>query len=91
MVIEADMRPTLAAKVRLRKDRISGRYMLLYPERGMELNTSGAQIVQLCDGQATVAEIVLAMCQRYAATPNAVIEREVFSFLEALRQRALLA
>jgi pyrroloquinoline quinone biosynthesis protein D len=90
-MIEPDMRPTLAAKARLRKDSKSGRYLLLYPERGMELNATGVEILRLCTGEVTVAEIVEALTQRYAPTPCEVIEREVVSFLSALRDRALLA
>ena len=89
-MIDAELRPTLAAKARLRKDGKSGRYLLLYPERGMELNATGVEIVRLCTGRVTVAEIVAAIAQRYAATPANVIEREVLGFLGALRDRALL-
>jgi pyrroloquinoline quinone biosynthesis protein D len=89
-MIEPDMRPTLAAKARLRKDSKSGRYMLLYPERGMELNATGVEILRLCTGEVTVAEIVEALTQRYAPTPCEVIEREVLGFLSALHDRALL-
>ena len=45
-MIDPQMRPTLAAKARLRKDVRSGRYLLLYPERGMELNATGVEIVR---------------------------------------------
>jgi len=90
-VIDQAMRPALAAKARLRKDGRSGRYLLLYPERGMELNATGVAIVQMCDGQATVREIVAALAERYASTPSHVIESEVLSFLGALQDRALLA
>jgi coenzyme PQQ biosynthesis protein PqqD len=90
-VIDPQMRPSLAAKARLRKDSRSGRYLLLYPERGMELNATGVAIVQLCDGQATVSEIVETLVRRYASTPSDVIESEVLTFLGALQDRALLA
>jgi coenzyme PQQ biosynthesis protein PqqD len=90
-VIDPQMRPTLAAKARLKKDARSGRYLLLYPERGMELNATGVAIVQLCDGEATVREIVERLAHLYAPTPSDVIESEVLSFLGALQDRALLA
>ena len=90
-MIDPKMRPALAPKARLRKDARSGRYLLLYPERGMELNATGVAIVQLCDGQATVSEIVDALARRYVSTAPSVIESEVFSFLGALQARALLA
>ena len=49
------------------------------------------EIVRLCDGKATVSEIVEKLVRRYAATPSDVIESEVLSFLSALQDRALLA
>lgn len=90
-MIDRQMRPALAAKARLRKDAQSGRYLLLYPERGMELNATGVEIVRLCDGQATVGEIVDTLARRYTSAPSGVIESEVLSFLGALEERALLA
>jgi pyrroloquinoline quinone biosynthesis protein D len=90
-VIDPQLRPTLAAKARLRHDARSGRYLLLYPERGMELNATGVEIVRLCDGQATVSEIVETLRRRYASTPSDVIESEVLSFIGVLHDRALLA
>jgi coenzyme PQQ biosynthesis protein PqqD len=89
--IDPEMRPVLASKARLRRDRKSGRCLLLYPERGMELNATGAAIVELCTGEPTVAEIVQVLTERYSPTPGDVIEREVYGFLSALRERALLA
>jgi coenzyme PQQ biosynthesis protein PqqD len=90
-MIDPQMRPTLAAKARLRQDAPSGRYLLLYPERGMELNATGVEIVRLCDGQSTVGEIVEHLVRRYASTPSDVIESEVLTFLGALQDRALLS
>jgi pyrroloquinoline quinone biosynthesis protein D len=51
-------KPRLAARARLRWDRIDGRYLLLYPERGLALNESAAAILQLCDGSRTIDDIV---------------------------------
>jgi coenzyme PQQ biosynthesis protein PqqD len=90
-VIDPQMRPALAPKARLRKDSRSGGYLLLYPERGMELNRTAVEIVRLCDGQSTVREIVESLARRHASTPSDVIESEVLSFLGALQERALLA
>jgi coenzyme PQQ biosynthesis protein PqqD len=90
-MIDPGDRPRLAAKARLRKDKKSGRVLLLYPERGMELNATGSDIVELCTGEITVAQIVDSLTGRYAPAPRDTIEREVFAFLEVLQQRALLA
>ena len=40
--ITSESRPMLAAKARLRWDRQTSRYLLLYPERGLVLNPTAA-------------------------------------------------
>ena len=57
-MIGANARVRLAAKARLRRDRLTGKQFLLYPERGLELSDSAARIVQLCVGERAVAAIV---------------------------------
>jgi pyrroloquinoline quinone biosynthesis protein D len=88
-VIANDARPTLASKVRLRWDRRASRYMLLYPERGLVLNATGADIVQLCTGEHTVGGIVEQLAGKYAREP-AEVAREVHAFLTRLAERGLL-
>jgi Coenzyme PQQ synthesis protein D (PqqD). len=51
-LISTESRPRLASKARLRFDRKSSRYMLLYPERGLVLNPTAADVLQRCDGRA---------------------------------------
>ena len=89
-MIAADARPRLAPKVRLRFDAKSERFMLLYPERGMVLNPTAADIVQRCTGELTVAEIVVQLAEKYAPQPREAIEREVIAFLDAMMERALV-
>jgi coenzyme PQQ biosynthesis protein PqqD len=89
-MIAPDARPRLAPKVRLRFDAKSERFMLLYPERGMALNPTAADIVQLCTGELTVAEIVARLAEKYAPQSPATIEREVLAFLASLADRGLL-
>ena len=88
-MIADDARPTLAAKVRLRWDRRASRYMLLYPERGLVLNATGLDIVQLCTGEHTVGTIVDQLAGKYAREP-AEVAREVHAFLTRLAERGLL-
>lgn len=86
----ANARPRLAAKVRVRFDRHTERYMLLYPERGLELNPTAAHIVQLCTGEHTVGEIVGLLAEKYPAQPLAAIEGQTEEFLTALAERGLV-
>ena len=88
-MIPAGARPKLAARARLREDRLSGRTMLLYPERGLALNATAAAIVRLCDDRHTVTEIVQALS---ADRPEAraTIAADVTALLEALVARGLV-
>src|SRR5439155_5580156 len=83
-------RPRLSPKVRLRFDRRTGRYLLLYPETGLDLNGTATEIARLCTGEYTVDEIVRSVARIHGAIPCAEIERHVNTFLTALADRALL-
>ena len=54
--------------------------MLLGPESVAVLNRTGADILSLCDGQRTMAEIVAELRGRY----NRVVDDEVQHFLARL-------
>jgi coenzyme PQQ biosynthesis protein PqqD len=83
-------RPSLAPRARLRFDRRSGRRLLLYPERGLLLTETAAEIVGLLDGQRTIAAIVDTLVAAHGGGARAAIERDVLAFLDALAARALL-
>lgn len=88
-MISRDTRPRIAAKARLRYDRKAERYMLLYPEKGLVLNPTAADIAKLCTGDHSVGAIVDQLASKYGKEA-AVIEHEVMGFLSALAERGLL-
>jgi coenzyme PQQ biosynthesis protein PqqD len=88
--VRADDRPRLARRARLRWDAREGRYLLLYPERGLLLDDIAARIVQRCDGAQSVAEIVAALQREFDATPAATIEGDTLAFLRELAARRLV-
>ncbi|HEY6242125.1 MAG TPA: pyrroloquinoline quinone biosynthesis peptide chaperone PqqD [Burkholderiales bacterium] len=88
-MISRDTCPRIAAKARLRYDRKAERYMLLYPEKGLVLNPTAADIAHLCTGEHSVAAIVDQLAAKYCKDA-AAIEREVMGFLSALAERGLL-
>jgi coenzyme PQQ biosynthesis protein PqqD len=90
-VIDAGARPRLASKARIRFDARTDKYLLLYPERGLELNPTAADIVRLCTGEHTVAEIVDRLAEKYTIQPRPAIERELEEFLAALAERGLVS
>ncbi|HEY0693548.1 MAG TPA: pyrroloquinoline quinone biosynthesis peptide chaperone PqqD [Kribbella sp.] len=73
-------RPELAPHVRLTFDRTREQHVLLAPESVTVLNRTGADILGLCDGQRTMAEIVEELQGRY----NRVVDDEVQQFLARL-------
>lgn len=83
-------RPKLASKARLRWDRREGKYFLLYPERGLLLNPTAADVVQLCTGEHTVDGIVRRLVEKYPGQAPEEIEREVTAFLTQIQSRGLL-
>jgi pyrroloquinoline quinone biosynthesis protein D len=61
-------------------DRARGQHVLLQPESVVVLNGTGADILGLCNGQRTVAEIEEELHGRY----NRVVDDEVQQFLARL-------
>jgi pyrroloquinoline quinone biosynthesis protein D len=58
-------KPRLAAKVRLKWDEVRHKPLLLFPEGVLVLNPTANEIVLLCDGQRTVAEIVKTLGEKF--------------------------
>ncbi len=76
-------RPRLAPHVRLKFDRARQQHVLLTPETVTVLNDTGAAILELCDGERTVAEILTELRDRY----DRVADDEVRLFLADLLAR----
>jgi coenzyme PQQ biosynthesis protein PqqD len=89
VTLSTGSRPRLAKKARLRFDRKSDRFLLLYPERGLVLNPTAADVLQLCTGEHTVATIVERLAAKYGGA-TAAVEREVQDFLAAMLDRGLV-
>jgi pyrroloquinoline quinone biosynthesis protein D len=79
--------PRLHAKARLQRDDVRGRDVLLYPEGLVMLNATGVEILQLCDGTRSLADIVATLERRYETTGLA---EDVGAFLEGLAAKGLV-
>ncbi len=73
-------RPMLSRHVRMRFDRTRERHVLLGPESVIVLNTTGADILGLCDGHRSVSDVAAALRERY----DRVVDDEVTAFLTRL-------
>ena len=76
-------RPRLARHVRMSFCQVRQKPILQHPETVVVLNRSGADILELCDGRRTVAEIVAELGERYGTVPD----DEVHRFLTRLAAR----
>ncbi len=82
-------RPRLARGARLTWDEVGGRHLLLVPEGLVALNGSAAAVLELCDGQRTVGDIVAALTARYPDAP-ASLGSEVSALLEGIAQKGFV-
>ncbi|HXR10460.1 MAG TPA: pyrroloquinoline quinone biosynthesis peptide chaperone PqqD [Candidatus Acidoferrales bacterium] len=79
--------PRLAAKVRLKWDDIRQKPLLLFPEGVLVLNQTAHEVVALCDGQRTVAEIVKTLGEKFGSD---MIDRDVKDLLARLIEKGLM-
>ncbi len=88
MTPDPQSKPRLAPGCRLGEN--NQQRVLLMPERALRLNGPSLEIVQRCDGQHTVQQIISDLQQIYSkAAPNKV-ETDILGYLALLRdQRAL--
>jgi pyrroloquinoline quinone biosynthesis protein D len=80
IAVQSTNRPRLARLVRLQWDPVREQHALLAPEGVLVLNQTGANILELCDGERTVVEIVEELRGRY----KSVAGDEVRDFLSRL-------
>jgi pyrroloquinoline quinone biosynthesis protein D len=79
--------PRVAPRARLHWDEVRERHVLLYPEGLVALNETAAAILELCDGDRPVAQIVATLKLRYRAEG---IERDVAVLLQGLAAKGLV-
>jgi pyrroloquinoline quinone biosynthesis protein D len=63
--------------------------VVLFPEGMIRVQGTGQKILELCDGQRTLQQIVTALSATYSADPVKIRE-DVGNFLEALQQKRIV-
>ena len=87
--LDLALRPKLAPKTKLRLDPKTGKYILLYPEKGLLLNPTGAAILKLCTGEQTLSAIIAALALEFQSDTEKV-RAEVVTFVQGLLDRGLV-
>jgi pyrroloquinoline quinone biosynthesis protein D len=80
-------RPRLATGARLRYDEVREEHLLLIPEGAVKLNESAAEVLELCDGERSVDDIVAVLATRYE---GADLRDDVRELIDAMAQKGLV-
>jgi len=81
--------PRLAAGCRW-ADADGDERMVLFPEGAIRLQGTGREILERCDGERSLQQIVADLQARYSASDAAQIREEVVNFLDKLRQKRIV-
>ena len=87
--LEQSVKPRLAAGCRW-TDANGEERTLLFPEGAIVLRGTGRDILERCDGESTVHEIVEALQARYGAGDPVRIAADVTAFLQQLQQKRIV-
>ncbi len=85
---ELNSRPRLAPGCRLGET--SQQRVLLMPERALRLNGPSLEIVERCDGQHTVEQIVRELQKIYSKAEPQKVEQDILGYLALLQERRAL-
>ncbi|QSR88856.1 pyrroloquinoline quinone biosynthesis peptide chaperone PqqD [Methylacidiphilum caldifontis] len=81
--------PALSPKTRLKFDEARGKPVLLFPEGLLFLNQTAYRILQLCDGQRKLSDIINEL-EKDFSVDRVAMEKDVWEFLLALHEKGLL-
>jgi pyrroloquinoline quinone biosynthesis protein D len=80
-------RPRLVTGARLRYDEVREEHVLLIPEGVVRLNATAANVLELCDGERSLDDIVVELSARYQ---GAEVRDDVVHLVDAMVQRGLV-
>jgi pyrroloquinoline quinone biosynthesis protein D len=80
-------RPRLVTGARLRYDDVREEHLLLVPEGAVRLNPTAAEVLELCDGERSLEDIVDALSARYQ---GADVRDDVTELVDAMTQKGLV-
>jgi coenzyme PQQ biosynthesis protein PqqD len=88
MSLDLNSRPKLAAGVRLGDNQ--GQRVLLMPERALRLLGPSLEIVTLCDGKHSIAQIVTDLQKLYAKADPKKVQEDILGYLQLLQEERAL-
>jgi len=88
-VVTSDSRPLTPAHIKLRHDAGRGRWLILAPERVFDPDEIAVEVLKLCDGQRTVADIAGVLAKEYNA-PLDEITADITAMLQDLADKGVV-
>jgi pyrroloquinoline quinone biosynthesis protein D len=88
-IIDSTTRPAMPAHVKLRHDAGRGRWLILAPERVFDPDAIAVEVLKLCDGQRTVADIAGVLAKEYNA-PIDEIQADIIAMLQDLADKGVV-
>src|SRR5690554_6856585 len=89
MTVSLESVPKLARGVKLRLDETRRRWVLLVPERVLAPDDVAVEVLQLCDGERSVAAIADVLAEKYT-TPPEHIGADIIEMLQELADSGFL-
>lgn len=88
-VLSPASRPILPRHVRLRFDKTRERWVILAPERVLVPDEISVEVLQLCDGQRSIEDVVAVLAAKFAA-PSELIQTDCIALLQDLADKGYL-
>ncbi|MBR0898834.1 pyrroloquinoline quinone biosynthesis peptide chaperone PqqD [Bradyrhizobium tropiciagri] len=89
LTMSEESRPALSRYAKLRFDGVRQRWVILAPERVLAPDDIAVEVLQLCDGDRTVMQVIDILAETYTAD-RAEIASDVLSMLRALAEKGFL-
>ena len=80
-------RPRLVTGARLQYDDVRSEHVLLIPEGVVRLNPTAAEVLELCDGERSLDDIVGALSARYG---GADVRDDILELVDGLAAKGLV-
>jgi pyrroloquinoline quinone biosynthesis protein D len=88
-IIDGTTRPVMPPHIKLRHDAGRGRWLILAPERIFDPDEIAVEVLKLCDGQRTVADIADVLAKEYNA-PKDEISADIIAMLQDLADKGVV-
>ena len=89
LTVNRGSQPALSRHMKLHRDSVRERWVILAPERILTPNQEAADVLLLCDGARTVAEIAATLAHQYDAEPDA-IAADIIPLLQGLADSGVI-